>query len=75
AMKLSYRTSFIGKTQRVLVEKIRDDGTASGYGEHYIPVVIREHGLTANTFYDVMIEDILAGDEPTLTGTRVVETN
>lgn len=75
AMKLSYRTSFIGTTQRVLVEKIRDDGTASGYGEHYIPVVIREHGLTANTFYDVTIEDILAGDEPTLTGTRVVETN
>ncbi|MEZ5197549.1 MAG: tRNA (N(6)-L-threonylcarbamoyladenosine(37)-C(2))-methylthiotransferase MtaB [Bacteroidales bacterium] len=36
--KRKYRSSFIGKTQTVLVEKINSRGIAAGYGENYIPV-------------------------------------
>lgn len=64
--KYNYRKSFIGKTQRVLVEKINKQGFATGYGEHYIPVVIEEEGLIRNEFYDVKIIGIEAGEEPFL---------
>src|SRR5690606_20379089 len=35
--KLKYRSTFVGKKQTVLIEKIQK-GIAIGYGEHYIPV-------------------------------------
>ncbi len=64
--KYNYRKSFIGKTQQVLVEKINKQGFATGYGEHYIPVVIEEHGLNKNEFYQVKITAIEVGEEPVL---------
>jgi threonylcarbamoyladenosine tRNA methylthiotransferase MtaB len=64
--KYNYRKSFVGKTQRVLVEKINKQGFAMGYGEHYIPVVIEEEALKRNEFYDVKITGIEIGEEPTL---------
>ena len=33
--KLAYRKSLINKKQRVLIEKITEEGLAAGYGEHY----------------------------------------
>jgi threonylcarbamoyladenosine tRNA methylthiotransferase MtaB len=67
--KYNYRKSFIGKTQQVLVEKINKKGFATGYGEHYIPVVIEYTGLKKNEFYKVNITGIEGGDEPVLRGT------
>jgi len=67
-MKMSFRESFVGKTQRVLVEKILPDGTASGFGEHYVPVIIQDFGLKPNTYYEVEINNILSLEEPTLAG-------
>lgn len=64
--KYNYRKGFIGKKQHVLVEKINKQGFATGYGEHYIPVVIEEHGLNKNEFYKVKITGIEAGEEPVL---------
>ena len=64
--KFEYRKSFIGKQQRVLVEKINKKGFATGYGEHYIPVVIETKGLNRNEFYDVTVTGIEAGGEPVL---------
>jgi threonylcarbamoyladenosine tRNA methylthiotransferase MtaB len=66
--KYNYRKGFTGKTQKVLVEKIDKKGFATGYGEHYIPVVIEEKGLKRNEFYDVKITGIDVGDEPVLKG-------
>jgi threonylcarbamoyladenosine tRNA methylthiotransferase MtaB len=67
--KYNYRKSFIGKTQQVLVEKINKKGFATGYGEHYIPVIIEDTGLKKNEFYKVNITGIEDGDEPVLRGT------
>ena len=68
-MRREYRESFIGKTQVVLIEKINEDGFATGYGQHYIPVLIREQGLKTNTFYEVMLIEIEEyKDEPVLIG-------
>lgn len=67
-MKKAYRETFIGKEQQVLVEKILPDGTASGFGDHYVPVIINEQGLKTNTFYDVYIEKVISAEEPTLAG-------
>ena len=55
--KLQYRNTFIGSTQRVLVESINGN-LAKGYGEHYIPVQFEAENLKKNTFYDVRINEI-----------------
>ena len=55
--KLEYRSQFIGKTQRVLVENINGN-IAKGYGEHYIPVQFESDNIKKNTFYNVLIKDI-----------------
>jgi threonylcarbamoyladenosine tRNA methylthiotransferase MtaB len=68
ASKLAYRSSFIGKKQKVLVETFDRDGFARGYGENYVPVLIREKGLSRNRFYNVHIKDIIRLDEPVLVG-------
>jgi threonylcarbamoyladenosine tRNA methylthiotransferase MtaB len=67
-MKLSYRKSFIGKEQTVLVEQFDKRGFATGYGEHYVPVIIRQKGLEHNKFYTVTLDGIEMQDEPLLTG-------
>jgi threonylcarbamoyladenosine tRNA methylthiotransferase MtaB len=72
-MKRTYRDTFVGKTQRVLVEKILPDGTASGFGEHYVPVVIYDSGLKPNTFYKVEIQHIMNLEEPTLAGKVILQ--
>ncbi len=49
-----YRTSFVGKTQKVLVEKAGAE-YATGYGQHYVPVCIQASNLTKNEFYEAKI--------------------
>jgi threonylcarbamoyladenosine tRNA methylthiotransferase MtaB len=58
--KLRYRAKMAGKTQRLLVEQIRD-GYAQGYTEHYVPVAVEvpdlEHnGELRNQFVDVRLD-------------------
>lgn len=66
--KLKYRRKFIGKKQRVLVEKPHSKIGAKGYGEHFIPVAIQAKGLERNTFYDVEITDVLDNHDKTIIG-------
>lgn len=66
--KLKYRKSFIGKQQRVLVEKIDEQGFAQGYGEHYLPVKFAGKNLKKNEFYKVELKRIEEGEEPVLVG-------
>lgn len=67
-MKLEYRKSFIGKKQRVLIEQFDDNGYATGYGEHYFPIIIKKKGLAKNSFCDVHLTGIEMTDEPVLIG-------
>jgi len=67
-MKLDYRRKFIGKEQNVLIERINLKGEARGYGEHYIPVRIKNTSATKNTFYKVRIADILTDAEYSASG-------
>jgi threonylcarbamoyladenosine tRNA methylthiotransferase MtaB len=68
ANKLSYRESFIGKKQKVLVEKILKNGFATGYGEHYFPVIIKNKDLKKNEFYEVLLDGMVMKDEPYISG-------
>ena len=66
--KLTYRKSLTGKTQRVLIERITNQGNARGYGEHYVPVKFEGFGCETNTFRNVMITGIDIGDNMIMTG-------
>jgi len=55
--KKQYLTSFIGKTQQVLVEKITL-GIANGYGQHYIQVRFRAAGVQKNTVHSIQLTEI-----------------
>jgi threonylcarbamoyladenosine tRNA methylthiotransferase MtaB len=65
--KRKYRSSLIGSTQRVLVEKVRE-GNARGYGEHYVPVSFPSVKAEKNKIYPVRIKNIVDGEDPDLTG-------
>ena len=60
--KLSYFKTFIGQTQDVLIEKI-SQGTASGYGQHYIPVHFKLSGAQKNSVHKVKLTEIFGEDE------------
>jgi threonylcarbamoyladenosine tRNA methylthiotransferase MtaB len=65
--KLKYRSQFVGKTQRILVETINGN-IARGYGEHYIPVQFKSENLKKNTFYNVTIKEIATEKDVLLLG-------
>ena len=65
--KRKYRSSFIGKTQSVLVEKINSKGIASGYGEFYLPVKFKADTNTSlKDFRNVEIIDIENKEDPSI---------
>lgn len=53
--KQQYRKQFIGRNERVLIEKVSRSGIAKGYGEHYIPVEFHAQGAENNMFRNVNI--------------------
>jgi threonylcarbamoyladenosine tRNA methylthiotransferase MtaB len=57
-------SSIIGKTERVLIEKVNSKGMAQGYGEHYLPIHFSTPVRTKNMFRDVLLEKVEAGDNP-----------
>ena len=59
--KINYRKTFIGKTQKMLVEKIYK-GIAKGYGEHYLPIEVSNTNLSRNMYADVRINAIREQD-------------
>ncbi len=67
-LKSDFRSSFIGKQQRVLVEKVFEDGSAYGYGESYVPVKFKGNIIQKNEFYNVKIYAIESGEDPDLLG-------
>jgi threonylcarbamoyladenosine tRNA methylthiotransferase MtaB len=72
--KRSYRASLIGRTERVLVERIDEKGVASGYGEHYVPIAFDSRlapQCRPNTFIEVSIDSLDEGEDPLLRGRPV----
>jgi threonylcarbamoyladenosine tRNA methylthiotransferase MtaB len=65
--KRRYRTSLIGTTEQVLVEKT-SQGMARGYGEHYVPISFSPGQAEKNRIYPVTINDLKDGEDPDLTG-------
>ncbi|MCK5268874.1 MAG: tRNA (N(6)-L-threonylcarbamoyladenosine(37)-C(2))-methylthiotransferase MtaB [Spirochaetes bacterium] len=72
--KKKYRESFIGKKQRVLIEKIVQN-QAEGFGEHYIPVKFSGTGLIPNSFCEILITGIEDGNNPVLLAEPVIRYN
>jgi len=67
--KNKYRSSLIGKTQNVLVEKIDESGFANGYGEYYVPIKFKAINKTKhNDLAKVKIIDIEEREDPNLIG-------
>jgi len=67
--RMKYMESMLGKTERVLIEKINSKGMAQGYGEHYLPIQFSTPLRTKNIFRDVVLEKIEVGDTPYLLAT------
>lgn len=65
--KRNYRSSLIGTTEQVLVEKT-GDGMARGYGEHYVPIRFPSEQAEKNMIYPVAIKGISDGEDPDLFG-------
>jgi threonylcarbamoyladenosine tRNA methylthiotransferase MtaB len=63
--KRAYRSSFIGQSQRILIEKVGKE-YAIGHGEHFLPIRIPSENIEKNTYYDVEITGIEDGDDPNL---------
>jgi threonylcarbamoyladenosine tRNA methylthiotransferase MtaB len=61
--KLAYRSKFIGKNQRILIERTDSRGFAKGYGEHYIPLKLKTEEVEKNRFYSVQLNKILKKDD------------
>jgi len=65
--KRKYRSSFKGKTQTVLVEKINSKGIATGYGEYYIPVKFKaDKNTRLKDFKKVEIIGIEDKEDPSI---------
>jgi threonylcarbamoyladenosine tRNA methylthiotransferase MtaB len=82
--KRRYRSSLVGRNQRVLIERIREeDGgfIARGLGEHYVPVAFRLPiarpsteiaDRFVNQFIDVRITGLGDGEDPELSGQALI---
>ncbi len=62
--RLDYMSSMVGKTERVLIEKVNNKGMAQGYGEHYLPIQFSAPLRTKNIFQDVVLEKVNPADPP-----------
>ncbi len=57
--KTKYFEAMQGKTQRMLIERIDSKGMARGYGENYIPVLLKGENLKRNTFINISLGEIV----------------
>jgi len=57
--KTKYFEMMQGRTQRMLIERIDSKGTARGYGENYIPIVLKGVNFQRNTFIKTQLFEIV----------------
>jgi threonylcarbamoyladenosine tRNA methylthiotransferase MtaB len=63
--KRIYRSSLIGKTQNVLVERVTGN-TARGYGELFVPIEFETANPAKNEFHEVKLTGISEAEDPVL---------
>ncbi len=68
--KRKYRTSLIGKAQRVLIEKVQET-YGTGYGELFVPLEVRAKNLERNQFQEVKLTGIADGEDPAILATLI----
>lgn len=73
--RLGYMNSMLGNKQRVLIERVNNDGLAYGYGEHYLPVSFQTSDAAKNSFQDVMLEQVNALESPMMLGSTMSHLN
>ena len=69
--RINYMNSMVGKPQRVLVEKVNQEGMARGYGEHYLPVRFLSSQTERNRFEQVVMDGVEHCDPLAMTGSTV----
>jgi threonylcarbamoyladenosine tRNA methylthiotransferase MtaB len=69
--RMAYMKEMVGKPQRVLVEKVDQQGMAHGYGEHYLPVVFTPASRETNRFEQVRIEELVPADPAVVRGSSI----
>jgi threonylcarbamoyladenosine tRNA methylthiotransferase MtaB len=57
--KLKYFETMQGSTQHLLVERIDSKGLARGYGENYIPILLKDPSAEKNTFINIRLGEIV----------------
>ncbi|MGW8313984.1 MAG: tRNA (N(6)-L-threonylcarbamoyladenosine(37)-C(2))-methylthiotransferase MtaB [Bacteroidales bacterium] len=65
-----YMSVMLGKSQRVLIEKVDPSGWGHGYGEQYLPVAFRTDSPETNRFENVTPVEISMTDPPNLLAER-----
>ncbi len=57
--KTKYFDLMQGQSQRMLIERIDNKGVARGYGENYIPVLLKDPIAEKNTFINIRLGEIV----------------
>ncbi len=57
--KTKYFEMMQGQSQRMLIERIDNKGVARGYGENYIPVLLKDPIAEKNTFINIRLGEIV----------------
>ena len=57
--KLNYYKAMLDKTETMLIERFDRQGRATGYGEHYTPIIIEGKNTERNTFRHVKLGRII----------------
>ena len=68
--RINYMESMLGRLQRVLVERVDKNGSARGYGEHYLPVHFPCDGTDRNMFEDVVLGTVDPSGPPIMIGRK-----
>ena len=57
--KTKYFDLMQGQSQRMLIERIDSKGVARGYGENYVPVLLKDTTAEKNTFINIRLGEIV----------------
>lgn len=60
--RIAYFNRMKGSKQRLLVERIDSHGMAKGYGENYIPLLLKANGIQRNRFVEVCLKETINAD-------------
>ncbi len=64
--KFLFRRQFIGREQKMLVERNSTPRVSRGYGESYLPLKVKNHALPHNEFRRVLITEVLSDKDKTI---------